>query len=230
MLPAEKAVLIHSTLFSECSAEEIAQLCTVLHAMERHYAKGSFLIRAGDALPAFGLLLSGSVQVFMDDLDGNRILMADVSPGSTFAEAMACSGVAESPISAVAVQESSILWFYANLLMEPTFFADPLCARFATNFIRTMATRSLRFNDRIQVLSKKSIREKLITFFSQQMHYQRSRQIVLSMDRSALADYLGVDRTALSRELSHMRKDNILSFHKNHFTIHHNQTAETSTF
>lgn len=220
MLPSEKAILSHSILFSGCSEGEIAQLCTVLHTLERHYPRGASLIRAGDALPAFGLLLSGAVQVSMDDMDGNHIVMANVSPGSTFAEAMACSGVAESPISAVAVQESTVLWFYGSFLMDPVFFSDPLCARFGANFIRAIAQRSLRFNDRIQVLSKKSIREKLITFFSQQMHYQKSREIVLDMDRSALADYLGVERSALSRELSRMRKDGIIDYRKNQFRIH----------
>lgn len=221
MLPQERNVLQKSTLFSGISPEEADRLCVLLRAGERHYAKGSYLITAGDPIPAFALLLSGSVQVFMDDVDGNHIVMNNVRPGVTFAEAMVCSGVTESPICAVALQESTVLWFQGAALMEPSFFADPLCARFGANFIRTLAGRSLRFNDRVQVLSKKSIREKLITFFSQQLYQQKSRRIVLDMDRSALADYLGVERSALSRELSRMRKAGMIDFHKNHFTIHH---------
>ena len=221
MLPQERDILQESTLFAGISPAETDRLCMLLRAGERHYVKGSYLITAGDLIPAFALLLSGSVQVFMDDVDGNHIVMNNVSPGVTFAEAMVCSGVAESPICAVAVQESTALWFQGAALMEPSFFSDPLCARFGANFIRTLAGRSLRFNDRVQVLSKKSIREKLITFFSQQLYQQKSRQIVLDMDRSALADYLGVERSALSRELSRMRKAGMIDFHKNHFSIHH---------
>ena len=221
MLPQERKILQNSILFSGISPTETDRLCTLLRAGERHYAKGSHLITAGDPIPAFALLLSGSVQVFMDDVDGNHIVMNNVEPGATFAEAMVCSGVTESPICAVAVQESTVLWFQGAALMDPVFFSDPLCARFGTNFIRTIAGRSLRFNDRVQVLSKKSIREKLITFFSQQIYQQKSRQIVLDMDRSALADYLGVERSALSRELSRMHRAGMIDYHKNQFTIHH---------
>ena len=147
--------------------------------------------------------------------------MADVSPGSLFAEAMACAGITESPITAVATANTAVLWFHCAPLRDGAFFTDPLCARFGVNLLRAVSERSLRFNDRIQVLSKKSIREKLITFFSQQVQQQKSLQITLNMDRSTMADYLGVERTALSRELSRMQRDGILSFHKNRFLLHH---------
>lgn len=221
MREEERAILQHSTLFSGISPAECERLCALLGCIERHYARGSYLITAGDPIPAFALLLSGAVQVFMDDVDGNHIVMHLVTPGSTFAEAMVCSGVAEAPICAEAVQDSAVLWFRGEALMDPRFFSDPLCARFGTNFIRTLAGRSLRFNDRIQILSKKSIRDKLITFFSQQVHRQHSHQLVLQMDRSALADYLGVERSALSRELSRMRRAGLIDFRKNQFTIYH---------
>ncbi len=218
---SENNVVKDSILFSGISPDEIEQLIIVLKAGKRRYQKGSYLISAGDPISVFGLLLSGAVQISMDDLDGHHIVMANVLPGATFAEAMVCSNVAESPICACATQDSSVLWFHGSALLSPTFYSDPLCARFGTNFIHAMADRSLRFNDRIQVLSKKSIREKLITFFSQQVYHQKSRNITLSMDRSAFADYLGVERTALSRELSKMRKAGMIDFHKNQFTLHH---------
>ncbi len=221
MQQSKSSVLQDSILFSEISPDEIKRLCTILKAGERHYQKGSYLISAGDPISVFGLLLSGAVQISMDDLDGHHIVMANVLPGATFAEALVCSNVTESPICAVATQDSTVLWFHGSALLSPAFYADPLCAKFGTNFIRVMADRSLRFNDRIQVLSKKTIREKLITFFSQQVYHQKSRSITLSMDRSALADYLGVERTALSRELSKMRKAGMIDFRKNQFILHH---------
>ena len=215
------SILKSSLLFSDFSFAEISALRQILQAGERHYEKNAHLISAGDPISAFGLLLSGAVQITMDDIDGNHILMANVAPGATFAEAMSCTGVTESPIDAIAAQECTVLWLQGAPLLEPSFLADPLCARFSSSFIRVMADRSLRFNDRIQVLSKKTIREKLITFFSQQAVYQKSHDIVLAMDRSGLADYLGVERSALSRELSNMQKAGMLRFHKNHFTIFH---------
>ena len=215
------AVLCSSPIFSGMTESEIIQLCTVLHASERHYPKGAQLISPGDLIPAFGLLLSGAVQVSMDDVDGNHIVMADVAPGATFAEALVLSGTTDSPICAAALQKCVVLWLQGAPLADPSFFASPLCARFAVNFIRAFSHRTLQFNDRIQILSKKTIREKLITFFSQQAQRQHSRQITLRMDRSALADYLGTDRSALSRELSRMKRAGMIDYHKNQFSIYH---------
>ena len=221
-MPQSKEGILHnSVLFADMTPSEIERLCTLLCAFERHYQRGRHLISAGDPISGFGLLLAGAIQVFMDDVDGNHIVMADVSPGSLFAEAMACAGITESPITAVATANTAVLWFHCAPLRDGAFFTDPLCARFGVNLLRAVSERSLRFNDRIQVLSKKSIREKLITFCSQQVQQQKSLQITLNMDRSTMADYLGVERTALSRELSRMQRDGILSFHKNRFLLHH---------
>ena len=82
-----------------------------------------------------------------------------------------------------------------------------------------LAERTLSMNNRIQVLSKKSLREKLMTFFTQRVQESGSFAFEISMDRSAMADYLGVDRSALSRELSRLRDEGALKFRKNHFEI-----------
>lgn len=217
----ENDIVLSSGLFAGIPSEKLPELFSLLNAAERQYAKGSYLISAGEAVSSFALLLSGAVQVFMDDIDGNHIVMANVSAGATFGEAMACCRTAESPVYAAALQDCRVLWLRSDTLLDPSFYTDPSLACFCRNFIQTVSARTLQFNDRIQVLSKKSIREKLITFFSQQIQRQKSREIVLSMDRNALADYLGVERSALSRELSRMRDCGMIDFRKNHFTIHH---------
>ena len=93
-MPQSKEGILHnSALFADMTPSEIERLCTLLCAFERHYQRGRHLISAGDPISGFGLLLAGAIQVFMDDVDGNHIVMADVSPGSLFAEAMACAGM-----------------------------------------------------------------------------------------------------------------------------------------
>ena len=220
MTKEEENTLREAALFDSFSEEETDRLCRILGWGERRYERGGALFHAGDPIRACGMLLSGAVQVFLDDVNGNHIVMAHVEPGALFGEAMVCSGMAECPISAVALQDCTVLWLRGDLLTMPDFYGDPLCARFGVSFMRAMAERTLRFNDRIQVLSKRSIRDKLITFFSQKIRQEKSRELVLEMDRAALADYLGVERSALSRELSRMRKDGLLDFRKNHFIVH----------
>ena len=112
-MPQSKEGILHnSALFADMTPSEIERLCTLLCAFERHYQRGRHLISAGDPISGFGLLLAGAIQVFMDDVDGNHIVMADVSPGSLFAEAMACAGIKESPITAVATANTAVLWFH----------------------------------------------------------------------------------------------------------------------
>ncbi len=197
-MPQSKEGILHnSVLFADMTPSEIERLCTLLCAFERHYQRGRHLISAGDPISGFGLLLAGAIQVFMDDVDGNHIVMADVSPGSLFAEAMACTGIKESP-SLLWPQQTPLCSGFHCALRDGAFLPIPLCARFGVNLLRAVSERSLRFNDRIQVLSKKSIREKTDHLFSQQVQQQKSLQITLNMDRSTMADYLGVERTALS--------------------------------
>ena len=136
---------------------EIERLCTLLCAFERHYQRGRHLISAGDPISGFGLLLAGAIQVFMDDVDGNHIVMADVSPGSLL-QSYGLHRHKGVPITAVATANTAVLWFHCARATAP--FYRSLCARFGVNLLRAVSERSLRFNDRIQVLSKKSIREK----------------------------------------------------------------------
>lgn len=205
-------------LFVNMNAEEIAQALVFFDAKKATYAKGNTLIRPGDPLTAFGLVLSGRVQASMDDISGNRIIMADVSPGDIFSESLSYQDAQASPLYITAVAHCEVLWLAAKRLRHPA-ISQPMQLKVFQNFLYELTRRILSMNDRIQVLSKRTLRDKLITFFSQQVKRQGSTTLTLAMDRNEMADYLGTDRSALSRELSRMQQAGLLRFHKNKFVL-----------
>lgn len=202
-------------LFSDLTDAEIADTLNFYSAKPKKHAKGEFVLRAGEPVSRFGLLLTGSVQIMMDDIDGRQMIMASVSPGQTFAESLCYQAAQESPVYARTVEQSEILWLSADGLHG--LHGGGHCMH-CQRFIRMLAAKTLSMNDRIQVLSKPTLREKLMTLLSQ--HSTREgRNFNLPFDRNAMATYLGVNRSALSRELSQMKKEGKIDFYKNSFSI-----------
>lgn len=208
---------VQTEFFRGLSAAQIEYALVFFHAQRRLYQRGEYLVRIGDRLSAFGLVLSGSVQISMTDLNGNRMIMANVAAGDTFGESLSFLNVSASPIYASAESDCDLLWLSTeNLRRQPCSETDHLLLQ---RFASMLAVRTLSMNDRIQILSKKTLRGKLTAFFSQLIKRHGSTSFEISMDRGAMADYLGTDRSALSRELSAMRSEGILTFHKNHFEL-----------
>ena len=206
-------------LFAGLSGERLEEALRFFDAREKSYKKGAALVRQGDAIPAFGLVLEGMVRVCCHDMQGNRVIMATVGPGGTFAESLSYLKVTASPIDAEAVGDSRVLWLTTARLHGSVRGGGGCDCQMSDRFTAMLAQRTLSMNDRIQVLSKRSLREKLMTYFSQHVRLRGSLAFEIDMDRSDLADYLGTDRSALSRELSRMQRDGLIRYSKNRFEI-----------
>ena len=206
-------------LFAGLNEEETQRALRYYGAFPRRHQKGDILHQILSPMDRFGLVISGSVSVQMDDLDGYKMIMANVQAGGIFGESL-CFLEQEAPLYIVATTDCEILWMNLQKLKAPgpknDFETD-----MANRFTAIIARRSLNFNDRIQILSKPTLRGKLITFLSQYMG-RRGDSFTIPFDRESLASYLGVNRSALSRELSAMAREGIISFRKNQFTVHHN--------
>lgn len=214
----DKELLAKTYIFSSLSANEMDEALCYLGAHEAVYKKGQTLIRLGQPIGEFGVITSGTVQISCDDINGNQMIMATVSRGDMFAESLAVTGAAESPIYAAATEDTCVVWLKAAPIRAN--FADtPLKAKIIANFISAVAHKCLGMNDRVQILSKKTIREKVITYLSQLSEREKRSEFLLPMDRQDMANYLGVERSALSRELSRMQQEGIISYHRNYFKI-----------
>jgi len=208
-------IIKNHLLFSGLNENDYQRALRFYEAVEKPYKRGDILNRLGDTLPAFGLVLEGSVQVYMYDYDGQPIIMAQVNPGGTFGESL-CFLREEALVMIEAVTDLKILWLKTENMKRETH--DPLEQDLFRRFSAMLAHRALAQNRRIQVLSKNTLRAKLITFFSQYAQRHGS-DFDLPLNRNSLALYLGTDRSALSRELSRMRNEGLLSYKRNHFTL-----------
>lgn len=204
------------TLFRGLDREQLKNALGYFGAVEKKYARGEFLNRVSAPLEHFGLVLSGAVQVYMDELDGSHLIMASVRPGETFGESL-CFLQWEAPVYICAMTDATVLWMSTHRLQSGS--GNPWDAELASRFTAMLAGRALAMNDRIQVLSKLTIREKLMTFFSQQIAHTGRRELKLPFNREDMAIYLGVNRSALSRELAKMQQEGILEYHRDVFLI-----------
>ena len=203
-------------LFAGLSPEQYQSALRLLSAQEKSHARGEILKSAPDPLPAFGLVLEGGVAVSMEDIDGREMLLNHVGPGQTFGEAL-CYLEETAPLIITAVADSRVLWLRCGGLKTPG--NDELRQALRLRFTAMLARRTLRMNDRIQILARGSIREKLNAFFTECVRDAGGLCFSVPFDRAGMAAYLGVDRSALSRELSHMRQEGLLTYHKNTFAL-----------
>ena len=208
-------------LFSGLTEGELSDALHFFDAREKKYARGELLKSAVDPLPAFGLVLSGAVTVAMEDIDGREMLLSHVAPGSTFGESL-CYLCETAPITIAALSDARVLWLRADRLRERA--ETPLEQTLQARFTAMLARRTLKMNDRIQILSRGSIRQKLNAFFTECARDAGSPAFAVPFDRAGMAAYLGVDRSALSRELSRLRDEGLLTFSKNQFALHTQQT------
>lgn len=208
-------------LFTGMDEKETAQALSLLSARATGYVKGENIKRVYAPLSAFGLVLEGAVQAVMDDFDGRPMLMSHVEAGSTFGESLWYLG-REGPVYIVAASACRVLWLRGDFLRGQ---ADSALARtLSARFTAVLAERVLSMNDRIQILAKNSLRLKLIALLSQ---YEKRKGLAFTMpmDRARMAAYLGANRSALSRELSNMRREGILTFNRSRFTLLRHEEA-----
>lgn len=200
-------------LFDGLDDDGLEKALEILEAKSSFYYKGEYLHTPYTRMKRFGMVLSGVVQACMDDIEGNRMIMAEVVPGGTFGESLCLLAISDSPVYVYASEASEVLWFSVAELFgdSPNAFA----AQMQKQFTAMLAARTLSMNDRIQVLSKIRLRDKLTTYFSQMSQQSRSLTFQLPMNRDDLATYMGTNRSALSRELAQMKKEGLIDYYRN---------------
>ena len=206
-------------LFSELSEPDFSRALGLFSARVARYKKGEILRAMGMPFSTFGLVLSGTVQVFSLDMDGEPQMMANVGAGESFGESLAYLKTEESPVNVIAATDAAVLWLDIATLRTRTAEGDAFALAISERFSSVLALRALFQNDRIQILSKPKIRDRLVTFLSQCERRSGSRTFIIPFDRASLAVYLGVNRTALSRELAKMKNEGIIDFFRSSFRL-----------
>lgn len=206
-------------LFKDIERNDLKSLLDCLGAREANYRRGETIWLAGDRLSSIGVVLEGQVNAYRDDILGNRALMAAVTPPGLFGETIVCAGLPESPVTAEAAMDSWILLVGFEKAIHPCSFGCVFHVGLIRNMLGILAGKNIALSEKINHISKKTTRQKIASYIIGEATRQHSHSFSIPLDRQALADYLGVNRSALSRELSGICAGGALSCSRNRFEI-----------
>lgn len=212
-------IINKSSIFNGIADEEIEAMLGCLGARNEAFEKGQFILRPGDSPDCVGLMLSGSALVVQEDFWGNRNILAKITTSGLFAEAFACSPGAVMNIAVVAQENCLVLWLGVSRILST---CPTACSRHSImirNLLSGLAAKNRRLNEKLTHMGQRTTREKVLSYLSVQAQRQFSREFDISFNRQQLADYLSVERSALSAELSKLRNEGVIEFDKNHFIL-----------
>lgn len=212
-------VLRKCPLFNEIEDENLIEILKCMGAKEYSYAKGDTVFAEGDKARYFGIVLKGSVQLVRVDYYGNRSIVANIEPPQLFGEAFCCAGLDLLPLDAVAAEDTEILLIEAQRITHPWGNACVFYSQVILNLLNIVAKKNLVLHGKIEITSKRSTREKLMTYLLAQAKKVKSRTFTIPYDRQELADYLEVERSGLSSEIGKLRKEKVLECRRSTFTL-----------
>ena len=228
LTPEDIRLLSHNPLLRGFSENDCKKLLTALRAAVRSYPKNTEILSAGSPATQIGIVLEGSAQVISSDVFGNQTIFGMIEPPDLFAEAFCCSGSPAIPVSVLAVRPTRVL--FLTYPGAPTPNQSPADAslhmKLMENMVRVLASKNLMLNEKLRCLSRRSTREKLLAYLSSRARAASSLTFSIPFNRQELADYLCVDRSAMSAELSRLRQEGILDFDRSQFRLHANWTEE----
>ena len=214
-----KINLANTQLFRGIDSADITPLLSCLGVIERHFKKGEVILAEGEPTEFMGVVLSGMALIEYCDVWGNRSILGNTAPGAVFAESYACIPGEPLQISVLAAEDTSVLFLNVGKVLTTCSNSCDFHTKLVRNLLTVCAGKSLELSRRILHGTSKSIRGRLLSYFSECVKKSGSYSFEIPYNREQLASYLGVDRSAMSNELSKMKKEGLIQYHKNHFTI-----------
>lgn len=211
--------LCQSRLFAGISLSDIPQMLKYLSATHKEYAKDEMVVREGDYVDDLGIILQGTAQSTKLSPTGKQIIVSLHYPGGYTAVLTAASRGRRCPMSVKALEPLEVLFIpIQNILSRCT----KLCMgheQLLGNLFDSIAERALELHDRNDCLIMPTIRDKVLTYLTRVMREAGTETFTIPFDRQAMAEYLDVDRSALSRELAWMKRDGLIEFCRNEFRV-----------
>jgi CRP-like cAMP-binding protein len=211
--------LCQSRLFSGISPNDIPQILKCLSAIRKEYAKDEMVVREGDLVDDVGIILRGSAQSTKLSITGKKIIVSLHYPGGYTAVLTAASRGRRCPMSVQAIEPLEVLFIPIKSILSG---CTKLCnshEQLLGNLFDSIAERALELHDRNDCLIMPTIRDKVLTYLTRVMRETGTETFTIPFDREAMAEYLDVDRSALSRELAWMRRDGLIDFYRNKFKL-----------
>ncbi|MGI5900755.1 MAG: Crp/Fnr family transcriptional regulator [Christensenellales bacterium] len=206
-------------LFVNISAHDLPTLMSCLSATIKSYEKDEIIFMAGDPATCVGIILSGKAHVQSEDFMGNRTIIAALDEGDLFGESMACAHVEKLPVSVVATESCRVMLIDYRKIVSICPSSCSFHSRLIENMLTIVASKNVILNQKVEIISRRSTREKLITYLSAQAQKAGGSSFTIPFSRQDLADFLCVERSAMSAEISKLQRDGMIKTSKNKFEL-----------
>lgn len=212
-------IIKQTPLFHSIEDESLEAMLNCLNAQFVNYKKGSAIFLAGNPSKHIGLVLDGNVEVVRDDVFGNRTLLTRLTSKGLFGETFVCAGIHALPVSVIAITDCDILLLNYRQIITICPTSCSFHNKLIENMLYILAQKNLTLNNKIEILASRTIRDKLLSYLNTEATKAQSRKFCIPFNRQELADYLSVDRSALSREMGIMQQNGLIKFSNNEFEL-----------
>lgn len=212
--------LIKTKLFCGLTQSEVETLAPLLGFQKRSCPKGTVLIVTDKSVDFVGIVLSGKLNTYKEDIDGRLNLIRKTGAYEMFGLDIASTPTQVSPLIVLCATDAEVMTFPYSLIASPGPIPDKFRCVLLKNILELTANQNMRQLYKIDILSRKSLRDRIMLYLTLQAKRKKTDELVLSFNREEFAAYLCVDRSALSRELSRMQKEGLIEFERNHFRLH----------
>lgn len=212
-------VLTKSSLFDGINPRDFKAMLSCVGYHLSSYKKGENISLEDEHISHIGIILSGAVDMIKEDVWGNKTILVRMRAGELFGETFACGSDNLSVVTFSVPEDAQILFMPFRRVMRTCTAACEFHHRMTENMVQIIANKNRDLMRKVEIISKRTLREKILAYLSVQAQAQNSRYIELPLGRIELADYLCSDRSALTRELANMKKDGLIDFDKNMFRI-----------
>lgn len=212
-------VLKRTKLFSGVGSEDIVSMLSCLGARLKTYRKGEYVLRQGERLNDILVLAEGCLHIQKDDYWGNRSILGQIGAGEIFGEAYVAPESGSLLNDVIAVENSAVFFFDVKRVITTCSSACRFHTLVVQNMFFAISEKNRSLVQKLDYISRRTTREKLISYLSEESKRQNSAAFSIPFNRQQLADYLSVDRSAMSNELCKMRDEGLLEFEKNRFRL-----------
>ncbi|MBR5881322.1 MAG: Crp/Fnr family transcriptional regulator [Clostridia bacterium] len=212
-------ILRKCSLFDQIEDQYLIAMLSCLGAKRESFDNKYTIFAEGNPARYFGILLSGSAQIIKHDYYGNRSIVSGIVPGELFGESFACAGMPTLPVSIVANEPCEVLLIDSEHVLHTCSNGCDFHRRMIFNLMRDLAVKNIMFHQKLDITSQRSTREKLLAYLAYMEEQTGSNSFDIPFDRQELADYLEVDRSGLSVEISKLKREGVIECRKNHFVL-----------
>lgn len=199
--------------------DKLEDMLQCLGSEEKKYDRGEIILMTGQPVTSVGVVLSGEVQIIQEDYYGNRSILTKLKPGHIFGEAFASAGIRESPVTILAKSNCRIMFLAIERIISTCPNSCIFHSQLIENLLKILARKNILLSSKNQLLSQRTIRDKVLSYLGLQAEKKGNLEFEIPFSRNELADFLCVDRSALSRVLSQLKKDGTIEYQNQHFRL-----------